>query len=264
MTLSVKSSNGMKVAMISYIRIQHKEGKMKKVAVVTGAGAGIGKKIALQLAGEGYRVYANARSEKKLEDTLAAGKGYDIIPLIFDVKDLDAIEESFSHIDTIDCLVNNAGVSIRNKGIYDINEDDWDMILDTNAKGYFFVARAALKKMKRGGCIINMSSGAAKTGGDFVSIPYSTSKGAINSLTVCLARELASEGIRVNAVSPGFIDTDMLTLNGQPKDFYSKVIPLGRLGETEDIANMVAFLASEKAGFVTGQIIEVNGGDIMG
>lgn len=237
---------------------------MKKVAVVTGAGAGIGKTVALQLAGEGYKVYANARSEKKLEETLSAGKGYDISPLIFDVRDIKAIEEGLGHVDRIDCLVNNAGVSIRNKAIGDITQEDWDLILNTNARGYFFVTRAALPKMQRGGCIVNMSSGAAKTGGDFVSIPYSVSKGAINSLTVCLARELASEGIRVNAVSPGFIDTDMLTLNGQPKDFYNKVIPLGRLGETEDIANMVTFLASEKADFITGQIIEVNGGDIMG
>lgn len=245
-------------------RKKAKEVNMKKVAVVTGAAAGIGREIALQLARAGYTVYANGRSEEKLKWTAEAGNGLDIRPLVFDVRDLESVRKAISGLDRIDCLVNDAGVTVRKTAIKDVNRDDWDMILETNARGYFFVAKYALEKMERGACIVNMSSGAAKTGGDFVSIPYSVSKGAINSLTVCLARELAKEGIRVNAVSPGFIDTAMLELNGQPKDYYDGVIPLGRLGRPEDIANTVVFLASDEADFITGQIIEVNGGDIMG
>ena len=237
---------------------------MRKVAVVTGAAAGIGRKIAVEMAKEGYLVYANARNEEKLKETLKLGEEYGMRPLIFDVRDAAQVASCLDRIEKIDCLVNNAGVSIKNKPVADITEEDWDLTMETNARGYFFVSKYALKKMSKGACIVNISSGAAKTGGYFVSIPYSTSKGAINSLTVCLARELAKVGIRVNAVSPGFVDTDMLELNGMPKEYYGKVIPLGRLGETEDIANMVLYLASEKAGFMTGQIIEVNGGDIMG
>lgn len=237
---------------------------MKKIAVVTGAAAGIGRAIALGLAKDGYIVYANARSERKLQETLALGREYGVKPLVFDVRDLDTMKKRLSEIERIDCLVNNAGVSIKKKAIGEIDAESWDLIFETNAKGYFFAAKYAIEKMKRGACIINLSSGAAKTGGDFVSIPYSASKGAINSLTVCLARELASEGIRVNAVSPGFIDTAMLELNGKPKDYYDKAIPIGRLGTAQDIANMVLYLASDKASFMTGQIIEVNGGDIMG
>lgn len=119
--------------------------------------------------------------------------------------------------------------------------------------------------MTRGGAILNMSSGAAKTGGDFVSLPYSTSKGAINSLTICFARMLAPKGIRVNAISPGFVDTDMLVLNDKiTKEYYKAIIPIGKLGVPEDISKCAAFLLSDEANYVTGQIIEVNGGDIMG
>lgn len=241
-----------------------KEENMKKVAVVTGAAAGIGQCIALELAKSGYEVYANARSLKKLEDTLKKAENLNMKPLIFDVRDLSSVKENICSIDRIDCLVNNAGLSIENKPICDITEDDWDSIMQTNVKGYFFVTKYALARMQRGAAIVNMSSGAAKTGGDFVSIPYSSSKGAINSLTVAMARVLAKDGIRLNAVSPGFVDTAMLELNKKPKDYYDGIIPLGKLGRPIDIANMVLYLLSDKADFMTGQIIEVNGGDIMG
>lgn len=254
----------MKFAIDMYSNLIEGGGKMKKVALVTGAAAGIGQAIALELAKAGYLVYANARSEEKLAQTLEMGKEYDIKPLIFDVCDVKSVEKGISGLEKIDCLVNDAGISIKNKTIEEFDEYDWDLTLSTNVKGYFFVAKYALEKMSKGSCIINMSSGAAKTGGEFVSIPYSTSKGAINSLTVSLARELAKVGIRVNAVSPGFVDTEMLEVNGLPTEYYNSVIPIGRVGKPLDIANMVVYLASEKADFITGQIIEVNGGDIMG
>lgn len=237
---------------------------MNKIAVVTGAATGIGQAIALELAKIGYTVYANAKSEEKLKKTMELGKEYDVRTFIFDVQDVEVIKNSFSKLKKVDCLVNVAGISVKKTAIERVEEADWDITLGTNVKGYFFVTKYALAKMTRGGSIINISSGAAKTGGDFVSIPYSTSKGAINSLTVCLARELAKSGIRVNAVSPGFVETAMLEANGLPMEYYGEVIPIGRVGTPSDIANMVVFLSSEKANFITGQIMEVNGGDIMG
>lgn len=237
---------------------------MKKVAVVTGAASGIGQSTALVLAENGYIVYAGGRSEKRLGKTLEMAKGCDVRPLIFDARDPASAESAISRIDRIDCLVNGAGMSMKNKAIDEIEQADWDMIMETNARGYFFVTKFALRKMKRGASIVNISSGAAKTGGEFVSVPYSASKGAINSLTVSMARLLAVRGIRVNAVSPGFIDTDMLKLNGMSEEYYKEVIPLGILGKPIDIANMTLYLLSDKADFITGQIIEVNGGDIMG
>lgn len=237
---------------------------MKKIAIVTGAGAGIGQGIALKLAEEGYKVYANARSEKKLENTLELCRNYDVNPLIFDVSKEAEVKKALETVERIDCLVNNAGVGV-NKDFDDIDEKDWNLVLNTNVKGYFFVTKYALYKMNRGSAIINLSSGAAKTGGDFVSLPYATSKGAINSLTISFARMLAPKGIRVNAVSPGFVDTKMLIINEKlTKRYYDSIIPIGRLGVPRDIANAVFFLASEESEFMTGQILEVNGGDIMG
>lgn len=237
---------------------------MKKTVVVTGAGAGIGQAIALKLACEGMKVYVNARSEEKLKNTLELCKAYDVEPLVFDVTDLTNAEKKIMGIDHIDYFVNNAGKSIEKKSIESITEDDWDNIFETNVKAYFFLMKYVLRKMGNTGAIVNLTSGAAKTGGDFVSIPYSSSKGAINSLTISMARDLAPSGIRVNAVSPGFVDTDMLMLNGKEKEYYPPLIPLKRLGVPMDIANVVSFLLSDEAGFMTGQIVEVNGGDIMG
>ncbi len=237
---------------------------MRKVALVTGAGSGIGRAIVYMLAKQGIKVYANARNEEKISETISLCKDFDVEPLLFDVTDSEMIREKIDSLERLDYLVNNAGKSIVKKEIAEYDQEDWDSILNTNVKGYFYVTQAALKKMSGGAAIVNMSSGAAKTGGDFVSIPYSTSKGAINSLTICLARDLAKRGIRVNAVSPGFVNTPMLMLNGKPVDYYDSVIPLGKLGVPKDIANMVLFLLSDEASYITGQIIEVNGGDIMG
>jgi len=238
----------------------------KKFAVVTGASAGIGKEVAIELASNGYCVYANARNLEKLSDLLNLAKtnGLCIKPIIFDVSIKEQVSKALSELDYIDCLVNNAGVGTT-PIFEDITEEDWDKVLNTNVKGYFYCTKYSISKMKKGGVVINLSSGAAKTGGDFVSLPYSTSKGGINSLTIAFARMLAPKGIRVNAISPGFVNTRMLPLNEKiTREYYSTIIPIGRLGEPEDIAKSVVFLASDNASFITGQIIEVNGGDIMG
>lgn len=235
----------------------------KKIAVVTGAGRGIGQEIVCELARRQYKVYANARSNEKIEKTLLLCKDYDVEPLVFDTSKEDQVKTAISKLDQIDCLVNNACIDIH-KPFPEIAIEDWDLILGTNVKGYYSVTKCAIEKMKKGGSIVNMSSGAAKTGGDLVSMPYSVSKGAINTMTVCFTRELFSKGIRVNAVSPGFIDTEMLKLNGKTEEYYCSAIPLGFLGKPTDIANIVCFLLSDEARYITGQIIEVNGGDIIG
>lgn len=238
----------------------------EKIAVVTGAGKGIGQAISLELASNGYIVYANARSEDKIKETIEKGKNADCVikPLIFDVSKESEVKEKILSLDHIDCIVNNAGIH-ENKNYDELTEADWDKTFDTNVKGYFYCIKYALKKMTSGNSIINLSSGAAKTGGDFVSLPYTASKGAINSMTIYYARKLAPNGIRVNAVSPGFVDTNMLITNEElTKEYYKTIIPIGRLGYPEDIAKCISFLISDNASFITGQIIEVNGGDIMG
>jgi len=237
----------------------------KKIALVTGAGAGIGQGIAFELASKGYKVYANARSEASIQKTLEISRerGYDILPLLFDVSVEAQVREQISSLERIDCLVNNAGISFL-RTIEETTEEDWDLILNTNVKGYFFCAKYAIPKMERGASIINLSSGAAKTGGAIVSIAYSSSKGAINTMTLALATRLAPKGIRANVISPGFIDTKMLAANDSPLEYYKSVIPLGFLGTVEDIASFAYYLASDQARYITGQIIEINGGDIMG
>lgn len=237
---------------------------MKKTALVTAGNKGIGQAIVIRLAKEGYKVYASARSMEKIEETMELCKDYDVEPIIFDVRDYDDLMGKIRALGHLDAVVNAAGLSIAKKTIEELDITDWTEILDTNVKGYFFVIKAAIDNMEAGGAIVNITSGAAKTGGGFVSIPYSSSKGAINSLTISVARDLAPRGIRVNAVSPGFVASDMLKLNGKPFDYYPDVIPLHRLGKPEDIANMVYYLVSDESSFMTGQIIEVNGGDIMG
>lgn len=237
---------------------------MKKTALVTAGNKGIGQGIVLRLAKEGYKVYASARSIEKIKDTMELCKDYNVEPIIFDVRDYDDLMGKIRTLGHLDAVVNAAGLSIVKKTIEELDVTDWNEILDTNVKGYFFVIKAAIENMEEGGAIVNITSGAAKTGGDFVSIPYSSSKGAINSLTISVARDLAPRGIRVNAVSPGFIESDMLKLNGKPFDYYPDIIPLHKLGKPEDVANMVYYLVSDESSFMTGQIIEVNGGDIMG
>ena len=238
---------------------------MKRTALVTGAATGIGSEIVYVFAKAGYKVYASARTKEKLADTLAKCEGLDVEPLCFDLLKPDTIREAIDGLEKLDVLVNCAGISVPRVPLREITDEDWDVTLDTNIKGNYVVTVSALKKMERGASIINISSGAGKTGGDFVALPYSTSKGAINTLTVCYARELAPEGIRVNAVSPGFVDTHMLIRNEKlTTEYYDSIIPIGRLGQPDDIAKTVLFLASDDASWITGQIIEVNGGDIMG
>lgn len=236
-----------------------------KIAIVTGAAKGIGRATAIELAEKGAKVYANGRSLESLNDILAEAKekGLDIVPLPFDVSKEKEVIASIGSVAHIDYLVNNAAVC-PHISYENTTEELWDLIFSVNVKGTFFCTKYALRKMEGQGCgIVNISSGAGKTGGAFVGMPYATSKAAINNMTMAFAKKMASKGIRVNAISPGFVETRILDEMPIPRDVIRADIPLGRIGTPQEIAKFVSFVLSDDAAFMTGQVIEVNGGDVM-
>lgn len=243
-----------------------------KVAIVTGASSGIGRACVVALAKQGAKVAAAARRLDKLTalaDELTA-KGYDVIPVPLDVTKPEEITEGLSqvvsHYSRLDILVNNAGVGSGASAL-ELTEAEWDKTLDTNLKGYFFVAQAAAKEMikNRWGRIINITSIlSGGVGSGYPGVPhYCASKGGIVALTESLALELAPQGILVNAIGPGFIDTDMTTqVKESPTIFQSLLnrIALKRFGRPDEIAATVAFLASEEASYITGATLYADGG----
>jgi len=236
-----------------------------KVAVVTGAGRGIGKAIALRLAGEGASVACCGRTLAHVETTAAecAGKAYAV-----DVADGKQVGETCEKIikdfGRVDVLVNNAGVT-RDGLLMRMSDEDWDAVLDTNLKGAFHFTKALTRPMlkQRAGRIINISSIIGLTGNAGQS-NYAASKAGLIGFTKSVARELASRSITANAVAPGFIVTDMThALSAEMQEQLKQKIALGRLGVAEDVANVVLFLASDLASYVTGQVITVDGGMTM-
>jgi 3-oxoacyl-[acyl-carrier protein] reductase len=240
----------------------------ERVALVTGGSRGIGRAIALELARAGAQVVftwvanpdAAAETEKAIAE--AGGRGR---ALRCDVADHDAIDALVAQIlqehGRLDVVVNNAGIA-RDQLILRMKPEDFDAVIATNLRGAWSVCRAAIKPMlkQRWGRIINLSSVVAQMGNAGQS-NYAASKGGVEALTRSLAREVGSRNITVNAVAPGFIDTDMTRDLPEPaKKALAERIPLGRLGSAEDVAGVVRFLASEAAGYVTGQVIHVNGG----
>jgi len=237
-----------------------------KVAIVTGAARGIGREIAITLAEAGANIVAAdinlegaTKALKEITDKKREG-----IAVKVDVslkRDVDLmIKEVLKKFFTIDILINNAGICYL-RPFDEISENEWDKVMAINLKGTFLCCQAVLPimKEKKRGCIINLTSLAAKTGGILVGAHYSASKAGVTSLTKSLAKYAAKYGINVNAVSPGFISTDMT------KDFNydTSIIPLGRIGTSEDVANVVLFLASDSAKYLTGEIIDVDGGISM-
>lgn len=239
-----------------------------KVAIVTGASKGIGKACAIRLAADGYTVVINySRSDEEAQKTLdeIRANGGDGMIYKADVSNLTEVKKMIREVDKtygqIDVLVNNAGI-VRDEYLLMLNPDTLDKCLDLNIKGYFYCAQQAVLKMfrKKSGVVINMSSvsGSFALPGQSV---YSATKGAVNSMTRTMAKELAGSGIRVNAIAPGFIETDMLdALPPEKKEEYLKVIPMHRLGKAEEVANLVSVLASDGMSYMTGQILTLDGG----
>jgi 3-oxoacyl-[acyl-carrier protein] reductase len=237
-----------------------------KVALVTGASRGIGKAIATQLQTLGATVVGTATSAngaEKISDYLGAGNG-----LVLNVTSDDSIAELFSAIKDahggVDILVNNAGIT-RDNLFMRMKDDEWQDILDTNLTSVFKVSKAAIRPMmkKRNGRIINIGSVVGSMG-NAGQVNYATAKAGLLGFTKSLAREIASRGITVITIAPGFIDTDMTkTLTDEQKEGIFSQVPANRLGKPEEIASTVAFLASDAAAYITGETIHVNGGMYM-
>ncbi|BAH44602.1 MULTISPECIES: 3-oxoacyl-[acyl-carrier-protein] reductase [Bacillales] len=242
-----------------------------KTALVTGASRGIGRAIALKLAEAGANVVVNyAGSEAAASETVALIKemGRDAIMIRANVSSTEDVNEMFKaaleHFGVIDILVNNAGIT-RDNLIMRMKEDEWDDVIATNLKGVFNCVKAATRPMmkQRSGKIINITSVVGVLG-NAGQANYVAAKAGVIGLTKTAARELASRNITVNAVAPGFIDTEMTAvLPEDVKAGLTSQIPLARLGQTDDIASVVLFLASDAANYMTGQTLHVDGGMYM-
>ena len=239
-----------------------------KIALVTGASRGIGRAVALRLAANGAKVAINfAGNVAKAEEVKAEieNLGSEAILVQGSVADFETVAEIVKKVietfGKIDILVNNAGIT-RDNLLLKMSEKDFDEVIATNLKGVFNCTKAVTKLMmkQRSGRIVNMSSVVGLTG-NISQANYSAAKAGIIGFTKSTAKELASRGVTVNAIAPGFISTDMTSaLTDKVKEELSKNIPLGRMGEPEDIANAVEFLVSDKAAYITGQVICVDGG----
>jgi 3-oxoacyl-[acyl-carrier protein] reductase len=244
-----------------------------RVVLITGAGRGIGRAVAAAFAGENASVVLNdVGPPDRLQAAareLSAATGGKVAAVTADVKNCKEVREMIGQVDRefgrLDILVNNAGI-IRRGSIETVTEKDWDEVMDVNLKGAFNCCKAAAEIMmrQRYGKIVNVSSVAAKTG-DITSAPgYGPSKAGMDALTKTLARQLAQYGINVNGVAPHAIETDMSAeWPPEKRKAIIEAIPLKRLGKPEDVAEAVLFLASDKAAFITGEILDVNGGFIM-
>jgi 3-oxoacyl-[acyl-carrier protein] reductase len=241
-----------------------------KVAVVTGGSRGIGRAISAALAVRGARVVVNyASNEAAAVDTvqMVSAAGGTAVPMRFDIGDPAAVDAAFKEIAAgeggLHILVNNAGVAV-NALTLGSKDADWDRAIDINLKGAVHCTRAALRPLMRAreaGRIINITSIVGEMGSAGQG-PYAAAKAALIGLTKTWAREYASRGITCNAVSPGYIDTEMTAKDLPPdrRELLMQSIPLGRVGKPEDVAAAVAFLASPGAGYITGEVLRVNGG----
>ena len=242
-----------------------------KTALVTGASRGIGRAIAIRLASEGASVainYAgNAKAAEEVKSIIEAAGGKAML-VQADVSSAESVEAMIKEVveafGGIDILVNNAGIT-RDGLLMRMKEEDWDAVINTNLKGVFYCTKAVSKLMmkKRAGRIVNMASVVGLTG-NAGQANYAAAKAGVIGFSKTMAKELASRGITVNMVAPGYIDTDMTAvLSESVRETMVSGIPLGRAGTPEDVANAVLFLVSDNASYITGQVINVDGGMVM-
>ena len=250
--------------------LQHLKGQ---VAIVTGASRGIGRAIAAELASEGANLVLTARGVEGVE-AAAAALGEDhpdgrFLPVGCDVSNWDSVSElidrTVEEFEKIDFLVNNAGIT-RDNLVMRMKKEEWDDVLAANLTGVFNTCRLAARQMlrQRSGRIVNITSVVGLLG-NAGQVNYAASKGGIISLTYSLAREMASRGVLVNAVAPGFIETDMTAAMPEAaREAMAEGIPLARIGKPEEISSLVAFLCGPGASYITGEVIRVDGGLAIG
>jgi 3-oxoacyl-[acyl-carrier protein] reductase len=238
-----------------------------KVAIVTGASRGIGRAIAERLAQDGANVVINyAHSADKAKEVLTSieAKGGQALALQADISQVKDIRHLFQatvdHFGHLDIVINNAGLALY-KPLTDVLEEEFDATFTLNARGTFFALQEAARRMTDGGRIVSISTGGTVSASPTASI-YAGSKAAVEQFTKALAKEIGGRGITVNVVSPGFTDTEMLANNPQLKEKGAKMSPLGRLGQPADVADVVAFLVSKQARWITGQNIQAGGGAV--
>ena len=240
-----------------------------RVALVTGAAGGMGTAIAIALSRLGVAVAVNDRDSAMLTPVLGA-LGERSVAVAADVTKKLEVEAMVTSVDQqlgpIDILVNNAGV-LRPTKVVDIDEAEWDFVVDVNLKGTFLCSQAVIPGMQtRGwGRIVNLSSTAGKNVSTIGGAHYTAAKAGVLGLTRHIASEVAGHGVTVNAVCPGLIDTNMTraTITDAEADAYAASFPISRLGRPDEVADLIAFLASERAGYITGASLDINGGDLM-
>ncbi len=247
---------------------------MNKVAVITGASKGIGAETALRLAADGYNVCVNyLTNDSTAEEVVAEAKSYsvDAISVKADISSERDVESLFKTVDAqlgpLSVLVNNAGVLFNQAPVVEMDAERINKVLSTNVTGYFLCCKQAIERMSvsnggTGGVIVNVSSVASRTGSAGEYVDYAASKGAIDTMTIGLASEVASEGIRVNCVRPGFIYTDMHQSGGEP-DRVNRIkasLPMKRGGHPKEVAAAISWLVSDESSYSTGAFVDVSGG----
>lgn len=243
-----------------------------KVALLTGGDSGIGKSVAVHFAREGAKIaiiYLNEEKDALQTKIEIENEGGECLLIKGDVKNeqfcKDAIDKTISNFGTLNCVINNAAMQFPTEHIEDIKIENLHTTFETNIYPYFYIVMAAMKHLKSGDTIINTTSVTAYRGSEHL-IDYASTKGAIVSFTRSLSKSLAEKGIRVNAVAPGPIWTPLIpaTFDGEKLEKFGKDVPLGRPGQPAEVAPAYVYLASEDSSYMTGQVLHINGGEVIG